>query len=186
MESSSEARPRIYALAWGFYLILALAGIAWMGWRGDLGWRAFLSPASWLRDLGAGLMAGAGLVAVWRIAGRYVAAAQRLERRLAELLGDVRRDEILGLALMSGIAEETFFRGGVQGSWGWLWATALFAVLHTGPGPSFRMWTLFAAIAGLVFAGLTEWTGNLLAPVVAHVVVNGINLTLLAGDRPPD
>jgi len=92
------------------------------------------------------------------------------------MLGNIERDEVFALAVISGVGEEVFFRGGVQGSWGWLWATALFAVLHTGPGRAFRLWTFFALIAGLVSAGLTLWTGNLLAPIVAHAVVNGINL----------
>ncbi|MEM8964692.1 MAG: CPBP family intramembrane glutamic endopeptidase, partial [Acidobacteriota bacterium] len=65
-------------------------------------------------------------------------------------------------------------------SWGWLWATVIFAVLHTGPGRVFRLWMLYAAIAGLLLAGLMEWRGNLLAPVVAHVLVNAVNLVRLA------
>ena len=35
-------------------------------------------------------------------------------------------------------------------------------------------------LAGLVFAGLMEWRGNLLAPVLAHALVNAINLGRLA------
>jgi membrane protease YdiL (CAAX protease family) len=84
--------------------------------------------------------------------------------------------EVVALALLSGFAEELFFRGAVQGSWGWLPATVLFALLHTGPGPAFRLWTLFAAVAGLVLGALMIWRGNLLAPVVAHGLLNGINL----------
>ena len=64
--------------------------------------------------------------------------------------------------------------------WGWLAATVLFAVLHTGPGRAFRVWTLFAVVAGGLFGGLMEWRGNLLAPVIGHFVVNGVNLRRLA------
>ena len=54
------------------------------------------------------------------------------------------------------------------------------AILHSGPGRAFRLWTLFAAVAGLLFAGLMQWRGNLLAPMAGHFVVNAVNLWRLA------
>ena len=125
-------------------------------------------------------MGAAGLLlALWEAGRRVFPTARELEQRLAELLGPIDLSEVIGLALLSGFAEELFFRGAVQGSWGWLPATVLFALLHTGPGPAFRLWTLFAAVAGMVLAGLMIWRGNLLAPVVAHGLLNGINLARL-------
>lgn len=125
-------------------------------------------------------MGAAGLLlALWEAGRRIFPTARELEQRLAELLGPIDLSEVVGLALLSGFAEELFFRGAVQGSWGWLPATVLFALLHTGPGPAFRLWTLFAAVAGMVLAGLMIWRGNLLAPVVAHGLLNGINLARL-------
>jgi len=177
-------RPRLYALAWAFYLLLALAGVAWIGWRGDLGWRQFVDPGSWWRDLAAGLVAASALLGLWSVARRGLAAARRVEDYMATVLGDIRRDEVVALAVISSIAEEIFFRGGVQGSWGWLWASALFAVLHTGPGPEFRVWTLFALVGGATFGGLTLWSGNLTAAIVAHGVVNGWNLRAISRRRP--
>ncbi|MEJ2153667.1 MAG: CPBP family glutamic-type intramembrane protease, partial [Gemmatimonadota bacterium] len=73
--------------------------------------------------------------------------------------------------------------GAVQGAFGWVVATVLFTVLHTGPGSSFRIWTLFAALAGLAFAGLVVWRQTLLAAIVAHVVVNAVNLHHLTSLR---
>jgi hypothetical protein len=116
------------------------------------------------------------LLALWELGRRIFPTAKQLEDRLAELLGPMDLSEVVALALLSGFAEELFFRGAVQGSWGWLPATVLFALLHTGPGPAFRLWTLFAAVAGLVLGALMIWRGNLLAPVVAHGLLNGINL----------
>ena len=92
------------------------------------------------------------------------------------------RHEIVALALLSGFAEELFFRGAVQGAWGWLPATVLFTLLHTGPGSTYKAWTAFAGVAGLALAGLMLWRGNLLAPILAHVVVNAVNLNQLAGE----
>jgi uncharacterized protein len=82
--------------------------------------------------------------------------------------------------VLSGFAEELFFRGAVQGAIGWLPATLAFALLHTGPGRAFRLWTLFALLAGLLFGALMELRGNLLGPVVAHFLVNAVNLWRLA------
>ncbi len=96
------------------------------------------------------------------------------------MLGPLTASEAFGLALLSGFAEELFFRGAVQGQWGFVPATILFALLHSGPGRAFRFWTLFAALAGLLFGGLMVWRGNLLAPVLGHFLVNGVNLRRLA------
>lgn len=130
-------------------------------------------------DAVTGVGAGGLLLALWEVGRRVFPSARQLEERLAELLGPIDLSEVVGLALLSGFAEELFFRGAVQGSWGWLPATVLFALLHTGPGPVFRLWTLFAALAGLVLAALMIWRGNLLAPVIAHGLLNGINLVRL-------
>lgn len=140
----------------------------------------FINLESWWIDLGVGLVAGSLLILVWILARQALPAARQLEAELAELLGHLGTSEVAGLALLSGFAEELFFRGAAQGAWGWLPATILFALLHAGPGATFRIWTAFAAIAGLTLAALMIWRGNLLAPVVAHVLVNGINLGRLS------
>lgn len=185
----------MYRLAWIFYLVLALGGILWIGLReGRIGVDLFIGLESWWIDLGIGLIAGGLLIAIWILARQYLPAARNLESQLAELLGPMKTSEVLGLALLSGFAEELFFRGAVQGAWGWLPATILFALLHAGPGSTFRIWTVFAAVAGLTLAALMAWRGNLLAPVTTHVLVNGINLerlsrlseTLVSPSRPAD
>lgn len=173
----------IYRLAWVFYLFLAVVGAFWMGWRERrVGLEHFVDAGTWWLDLAAGILAGVALVSIWLAARRWCSSAKRLETQLAELLGPLDRSEIMGLAMLSGFSEELFFRGAMQGAWGWLPATVLFALLHSGPGAAYRIWTAFAAVAGVVLAGLMIWRGNLLAPVVAHTVVNGWNLGRLARD----
>ena len=185
MTSDSNGSSLIYRLAWVFYLVLALAGALWIGWReGTIGLEVFVDPQQWWLDLGIGVAAGLVLLGVWAAGRHRFPNAIRLERQLSRLLGPLQPSEIVGLALLSGFAEELFFRGAVQGSWGWFPATVLFALLHTGPGPSYRVWTAFAGVAGLVLAGLMLWRGNLLAPVVAHALVNGINLAKLTRSEP--
>ncbi len=172
---------QLYRIAWVFYLFLAIGGALWIGGRrGTIPLEIFVDHAAWWLDLGLGLAAGAVLLGLWQLGRRRIGSARALEGQLAELLVGVQRSEVVALALLSGFAEELFFRGAVQGAWGWPLATLLFALLHVGPGAAFRSWTVFAAVAGLLFAGLMLWRGNLLAPVVAHALVNAVNLGRLA------
>ncbi len=171
----------LYRLAWYLYLVLAVGGAIWIGWRqGAIPLALFFDPQGWWIDLGAGLAAGAALLGCWELARRRLLQARQLEEHLAELLGRLEPGEAVALALLSGFSEELFFRGAMQTAWGWIAATAVFTVLHTGPGAAYRVWTAFSLVAGLALAGLMEWRGNLLGPVSAHFLVNAVNLGRIA------
>lgn len=179
------AHGRFYRLAWGLYLAMALAGVVWIGLREriiPLG--LFVDPREWWLDLLLGVGAAVLLLGIWTGAERVLPLARDLEAQLLDLLGPLTRSEAVGLAVLSGFAEELFFRGAVQGAipgmGGWLVASVVFGLIHTGPGRVFRLWTLFALVAGFLFGGLMAWRGNLLGPVVAHFVVNAVNLSRLA------
>ncbi|HEY0558077.1 MAG TPA: CPBP family intramembrane glutamic endopeptidase [Thermoanaerobaculia bacterium] len=186
MEPSSSSAPalppgRLYRFAWGLYLALALAGALWVGFRrGVIPLSLFVDPERWWLDLALGLGAGVLLLGAWWGAERTFPLAKELETRLGEALGIITPAEAVALALLSGFAEELFFRGALQGTVGWAAATVLFGLLHSGPGKAFRLWTLFAVVAGALLGGLMVWRGNLLGPVVGHVLVNGVNLRRLA------
>ena len=163
-----------------FYLLLALGGVVWLGARhGALPLALFLDRRSFGVDLLLGAAAGGALVGLWRGALRLSSEARAIAAYLRQALGTLGREEALALALLSGFAEELFFRGAMQQAWGLLAATAAFALLHLGGGRALRLWAVFAAIAGLLFGLLAQWRGNLLAPMVAHVVVNAVNLRQL-------
>ncbi len=178
----------MYRLGWIVYLVMAVVGVLWIGIRarGPIPLGLFVDPKTWWLDALLGLGAGLLLLGIWWIAERVSPMARRLQEQLGGLLGPMTVSEALALALISGFAEELFFRGAVQGQlggqWGWLTATVLFAVLHSGQGKHFLQWTLFAAIAGALLGGLMWWRGNLLGPVLGHALVNGINLRRLARD----
>jgi membrane protease YdiL (CAAX protease family) len=177
----SEPIPLRWVLI--FYGALGALALAWRVWvDGTLPWRtlpdAALAPL-WLR-LGLGLGAGLALVAASRFATARTRAGRALADELSALLGPLSTGRALGFALASGLAEEAFFRGALQPRVGLLAATVLFAAAHYVPRPGLRVWSLFALAAGAVFGSLYEWTGDLLAPAVAHAVVNGLNLRWLA------
>ncbi len=190
-EDHRPSGSRLYRVAWAIYLVLAVAGAVWMGLsdkgphgRGGLRFERFVDPSTWVRDLAWGVGVGVGLLLLWEAGRRWLPRARELERAIADLLHGLEPSDALGLAVLSGFAEELFFRGAVQGQWGLWVATILFALLHTGPGKPFQLWTVFAAVAGISFGLLVVHLGTLLAPMVAHMLVNGVNLYRLV-TRPP-
>ena len=181
----AEASAQPIPLHWVLIFYGALGALA-VAWRllvdGVLPWRSSPAPALapvWQR-LGLGLLAGLALVAVSRQATEHTRAGRALAAELGRLLGPLSTRRALAFALASGLAEEAFFRGALQPRVGLVIATVLFAAAHYVPRPGLRVWSLFALAAGFLFGALFAWTGDLLAPAVAHALVNGMNLRWLA------
>jgi CAAX protease family protein len=88
---------------------------------------------------------------------------------------------VLAVVILAPIAEEVFFRGVVFNAWlregGRRWAyvgsAALFAIIHLSLVSLVPIFLL-----GLALAWVYERTGNLLAPIAMHAVVNGISVLL--------
>ncbi len=158
-----------------------MGAVAWV-WRSALSGKSLLyaegEPAGLhlVADLATGLAAALVLVVLSRVVTVRTRMGSLLARRLAETLGPLSAGETLLLALASGIGEELFFRGALQPVVGLLPASLLFGVAHLVPSWPLALWSLFACGAGLLFGMLFQHTGNLLAPVVAHVAVNALNL----------
>ena len=167
-----------------FYGVLAAVGVVWR-----VGFYAepvlFTSVAAQAegfslgRDLLIGVAVAAALIALSDWATRKTRWGEDLARSMARALGPLPVPSAILLALVSGIAEEVFFRGALQPRVGWVLASLLFGCVHFVPRREFLPWTGFAICAGFLFGALFVWTGNLLAPVTAHVVVNGVNLPRL-------
>lgn len=144
---------------------------------------ANLTPGHVLEDLGIGAGVAIAMVFVTWVLGRCLHSLQELEHEFRKILGDLDTRTIIGLALLSGAAEETLFRGCLQPWLGYVATSVLFGCLHFVPSRVFLPWTLFALASGFVFGGLFSWRGNLIAPTVAHMLVNGINLHLIVTGR---
>jgi membrane protease YdiL (CAAX protease family) len=185
-DTDSQPVPRFgwVRLALAFYA--GMFGLAWL-WREVWQGRSLLfgSPEAALRgvhvgtDVGLGLGVGLLAIALSHAFTRRTRAGARLARALATALGPLRPRDCLVLALASGLGEEAFFRGALQPVLGLLGASVAFALVHFAPRPELRPWSLFALAGGLVLGALFDATGNLVAPVVAHVLLNGVNLLLL-------
>ena len=183
--------PRRIRLAVIVYGILALAALLW----GVLGSRPNLYhhpapifglgfPMSTLLALGSGAAVALVVVLSTRILVRRTRWARSLHIEFRNLLGPLSSAEIAVFALTSGIAEEMFFRGAMQPSLGLVASSVIFGLAHIGPMRRFWVWTVWATVMGLVFGLLYAATGELLAPVVAHVLINYENMHFIESYDP--
>ena len=128
----------------------------------------------------AGLGVGFLAVGVSELLTRWTKLGDVLADVLGESLAGLGRGDAIVLALASGTAEEMLFRGALQPVVGLFWASVIFGACHFLPRRELVLWSVFAMVMGFAFGALYEWTGQLLAPIAAHTVVNGINLPRLA------
>ena len=184
-----QPAPPLVRIALGFYAALLLAAVVWarladraLGWASPQAAQRGVDP---LADLGAGALVGLAIVLASGAWTRATRSGERLARALAAAIGRRSTPECWLLALASGVAEEAFFRGAMQPALGLLATSALFGLAHFAPRRELLPWTLFSLDAGLVLGLLFEATGNLVAPVVAHALVNGVNLRILTRDYAP-
>jgi len=100
------------------------------------------------------------------------------------------RMQAVAVVLLVPITEEIMFRGvlyrhlrEVFGRWGWLVSlflsllisSLLFAVIH----PQGALGVPVLAAVAIVLALLREWRASLIAPIVTHMIVNGVTTTLV-------
>lgn len=133
----------------------------------------------WAGDALVGAVAAAAVVALSALLTSATRWGEALAQALAEILGPLSTRSCLLLALASGVAEEALFRGALQPLVGLSAASVLFGLAHLVPRRELLPWTGFTLLAGFGLGALYAWTGNLLAPVVAHFGVNAVNLRLL-------
>ncbi len=176
-----------------FYGVMGCGALLWrMSSPGEsiLHPAASVDPAKGMAfALGAGIVVGLLAVGLSEILTRATALGKSLADVLGEGLAGIGHADALLLALASGTAEELFFRGALQPAVGIFWASIAFGACHFLPRRELALWSLYAVGMGFALGGLYEWTGQILAPIAAHVVVNGVNLPRLARrveDRSPD
>lgn len=181
--SAAERGRQMVRLAIPFYL--AMGGAAWL-WRvvvrGESLFRAPGAEGAWpLADslwLGVGL--GLAVVAFSAAWTAWSPAGEALSRFLGQTIGRIGIGQGVALAVASGLGEEMLFRGAVQPELGLVMTSVLFGLMHLVPRWPLVLWAFYAIGIGFVFGLVFEWTGSLWAPVVAHAIVNGVNLPLLS------
>lgn len=164
------------------YLTLALAsGFSTYFLHGDV----LLAEDAWLRlsplaahAYGALLGVTFGLL-VARLTPGWVsrsAWAQKLQAELSPLARGLSPGAVLAVAGLSALGEELLFRALLLPLVGLVPQAALFGLAHQLPGRARWIWVLWASIMGLVLGVLYRTTGSLLGPILAHAVINALNL----------
>lgn len=175
------------------YLGLGALGAWWMRAGGHAPWPADgLAPGPLTLAAAIGLGVGVTLHAAWA-PFRRARALEPLERALVEAVQLIGPANLWALLPGAVLAEEVLFRGAMHPAWGWPAASVAFGLAHFMP-PRREMWPypLLAGVAGAAFSGAYVLAGgHLVAPFVAHLTLNALNLRLLrAGvpemDLPPD
>jgi membrane protease YdiL (CAAX protease family) len=158
-------RRAFLRLEWGLSLALIALALAWATWRGlplVEQWR--VTP----RAVAAGTAAGAALW-LWIPVLLALPAMRRVwDTILAPFARSLHTGDIVVIAVLSGVSEETFFRGVLLPELGLVASSALFGLLHALT-PSYAAW---AALTGAGFGLLALSAGTLVTPAVAHATYN--------------
>ncbi len=146
------------------------------GWQ----WWANMPLFNWSLSAGAlllGSLLGVGISCLSLLL-YYAWPAYRTSAKtyLSLVLQPLQWLDLLWLGLLPGLSEELLFRGIMLPSFGNNgWAVVLsgmsFGVLHMS-GRSQWPYAVWATVVGCGFGAIALLTGNLLVPVVAHIVAN--------------
>jgi membrane protease YdiL (CAAX protease family) len=183
-----EPLPNPQGFVRGALVFYGLMGCAALLWRMAVPGQSILHPsiatAAEASSLSfatiAGLAVGLASIGVSELLTRFTNLGEGLADLLGEGLAGITPGDAILLALASGMAEEMLFRGALQPAVGIFWASLIFGACHFLPRKELALWSVYAVLMGFAFGWLYEWTGHLVAPIVAHTVVNGVNLPRLA------
>lgn len=165
-----------------FYGALVVAAALWNGLRD----RGFAVADSVAASVLLGALAAAGTVTLGLAVYFLVPVMRKIAEELAPLLVDrFGRTELVLLSVFSGVGEELFFRGAVQPEFGLTVAALSFGLVHIGPDRRYLVWTAWAVLAGFLFGFLYQFTGGLLAPVLAHTLHNAATFLIWKRSRKP-
>jgi hypothetical protein len=180
MTQDGPDRWRAIAGMGGLYAALASAAVAWILWRSGADGLRALAGDGWA-GAGAGAGLAAGVVLLGGLAARSFRWYAALESELRAAIGPLTAAQIVVLALASGVAEELFFRGALQGAVGWVAAGLAFGILHLPMKRALVAWMLLATGLGLGFGYVAMRLEGILGVTVAHAGINAANLWRLCG-----
>jgi membrane protease YdiL (CAAX protease family) len=172
-------------VGFAYFLIGVAASLG--GWlRGVPAWT---HPNPWVvLDVGLARATYSGLVGL-AIAGVVVMAtramvgrvgfATRLHAELRPLARSMSIGMVILLSLSSAFGEELLFRGLLQPWIGLIPQAILFGLLHQVGGPSRWVWMGWATLMGIMLGAMYAITGSLVGALLAHALINAVNLSHL-------
>lgn len=129
-----------------------------------------------------GLGVGALITVFSQAASKFTSWGRRLSDVIQEMMGKPSLYDALILAALSGLAEELIFRGLLLPYMGLAASSIIFGLVHLIPKDDLWPWSLWAVAAGFFLGWLALHTGGLLAPILAHSMVNAVGFIMLPGD----
>jgi membrane protease YdiL (CAAX protease family) len=131
-----------------------------------------------------GLAVAALLIVMTRLTVPRFVWARRLHEELRPVARDFTAGQILLIAGLSSLGEELLFRGLLTPWIGVIPGALLFGLAHQMKGPSRWVWAGWATAVGLGLGAIFALTGSLVGPLLAHAVVNAVNLVYLRDHDP--
>jgi len=190
------------ALAGVVYSSMSVSGVLWvLAQEGrPMLWR-ILADDMW-SSLGLGIGFATAILWFSAYASERHAWARTLEEEFGIALGGLSIPQCVAMAVASGIGEEILFRAALQptairlaagitpshalqGLLGLVATSLVFGACHFPFRRNLIPWTLFTIATALGFGGIYLWTGNLVGPVAAHALINGVNLSRIARKGTP-
>jgi membrane protease YdiL (CAAX protease family) len=147
-------------------------------------WLALRPSASHTYSALLGAAFGGLVVMLTRLSVERYGWAKSLHSALRPVARDMSTAVIAGIAVLSSLGEELLFRGLLMPSLGLVPQAVLFGVVHQVAGPSRWVWVGWATVVGLALGAIFQLTGSLAGPIVAHALVNGVNLAFLKAHDP--
>jgi membrane protease YdiL (CAAX protease family) len=177
-------------IAVGYALLASLAtGLAFalrdgVPWQYDEPWLKLEPLTSLGASAGLGIALALLVIAGTRLSVARFSWAQRLHLELRPIAQGLALSQIVLIAGFSSLGEELLFRGLLQPWLGVLPTAVLFGVCHQIPGHSRWVWVCWATFVGLAFGAIFAATGSLVGPLLAHAVINAVNLAFLRDHDP--
>jgi membrane protease YdiL (CAAX protease family) len=168
-------------------LVGAVASILMHGPNLFLHPKPILELSTWMRE-GCSVAVAVGfalpVVFLSNIASKRTRWGRRLHQDLRPVALQLSPSMILAMAVLSGLGEELLFRSFLTPWVGVVPQAIVFGLVHQMPGPSRWVWVIWATGAGLAFGAMYSLFGTLTGPVLAHALINGLNLRFLRDFDP--
>jgi membrane protease YdiL (CAAX protease family) len=173
-----------YALLASLATALAIALRDGVPWTYDTPWMSFQPLVALGVSAGLGLVLSALVIGATRLTVSRYPWAQRLHLELRPLAHGLTLWQVVLIAGFSSLGEELLFRGLMQPWLGVLPTSVLFGVCHQIPGHSRWVWVCWATFVGMAFGAIFALTGSLVGALIAHAVINAVNLSYLRDHDP--
>jgi uncharacterized protein len=169
----------VYAFMAAIAVTISLALRDGPAWEHPAPWLALRKPEAVALSAGLGLTLAAIVIAATRIVVARFAWGQRLLRDLRPMARGRGLGHILVLSGLSSLGEELLFRGLLTPAIGVVLSASLFGLAHQIDGPSRWVWVGWAIVIGFGLGTIFVATGSLVGPLLAHAIMNAVNLSYL-------